>query len=113
MTGKVPKNAKWATCHFGFGPWAGETDDNSSCVLPSNEISNKSYLRMYLWWSLCTLYLHCTSGGVYVPCIYTVPLVECMYLVFTRMPGESYRKRLRFLVYSYCVFRTLINSLVY
>ena len=35
-----------------------------------------------LWWSLCTLYLHCTlveciylvftlySGGVYVPCIY-------------------------------------------
>ena len=45
--------------------------------------------RMYLWWSLCTLYLHltgCTSGGVYVPCIYTlqdVPLVEFMYLVFT------------------------------
>ena len=44
-------------------------------------------LRTYLWWSLCTLYLHvsqvriaiskgdnlwgCTSGGVYVPCIYT------------------------------------------
>ena len=25
---------------------------------------------VYLWWSLCTLYLHCTSGGVYVPCIY-------------------------------------------
>ena len=30
----------------------------------------------YLWWSLCTLYLHAcqmkvTSGGVYVPCIYT------------------------------------------
>ena len=39
-------------------------------------------------WSLCTLYLH---GGVYVPCIYTM---EFMYLVFTRMPGESYRRRL-------------------
>ena len=43
---------------------------------------------MYRWWSLRTLYLHggCTSGGVYVPCIYTedVPLVEFMYLIFTR-----------------------------
>ena len=84
-------------------------------------------LRMYLWWGLCTLYLHahqdvplvefmylvftctpgCTSGGVYVPCIYMhtrmslwwslctlylhahqdVPLVEFMYLVFTCTPG--------------------------
>ena len=56
--------------------------------------------RMYLWWSLCTLYLctedvplvefmylvfmyrGCTCGGVYVPCIY-VPrlyLVEFIYL---------------------------------
>ena len=25
-----------------------------------------------------------------------VPLVEFMYLVFTRIPGESYRRRLRF-----------------
>ena len=24
-----------------------------------------------------------------------VPLVECMYLVFTRTPGESYHRRLR------------------
>ena len=78
-------------------------------------------LRMYLWWGLCTLYLHlcqvritiwkgdnlwgCTSGGVYLPCTDThtrwelpservtifedVPLVEFMYLVFTRMPGEN------------------------
>ena len=33
-----------------------------------------THMRMYLWWSLCILYLHalgCTSGGVYVPCIYT------------------------------------------
>ena len=27
-----------------------------------------------------------------------VPLVELMYLVFTRMPGESYRRRLRSLL---------------
>ena len=70
MTGKIPENAKWATCHFGFGPRTGETDENSSCVLPSSEISNTSYLRIYLRWSLFT-------------CIYTVPLVEFMYLVFT------------------------------
>ena len=71
--------------------------------------------RMYRWWSLCTLYFHggCTSGGVYGPCIYTedVPLVEFMDLVFTRMPGESYRRRLISLSYVCYVFRALINSL--
>ena len=42
----------------------------------------------------------CTSGGV-------------MYLVFTRMPGESHRRRLRSLLLYLCdVFRALINSLV-
>ena len=41
-----------------------------------------------------------------------VPLVELMYLVFTRMPGESYRRRLRSLLLSLRdVFRALINSL--
>ena len=41
-----------------------------------------------------------------------VPLVEFMYLVFTRMPGESYRRRLRYLLLYLCyVFRALINSL--
>ena len=40
-----------------------------------------------------------------------VPLVEFMYLVFTRMPGESYRRRLMtLLLYLCCVFRALINS---
>ena len=29
---------------------------------------------------------------------YAVPLVEFMYLVFTRMSGESYRRRLRSVV---------------
>ena len=42
-----------------------------------------------------------------------VPLVEFMYLVFTRMPGESYRGRLTSLLLYLCyVFRALINSLV-
>ena len=67
---------------------------------------------MYHWWSLCTLedvpqvefmYLGgCTSGGVYVPwrlylwwslcTLEDVPQVEFMSLVFTYMPGESYRR---------------------
>ena len=40
-----------------------------------------------------------------------VLLVEFIYLVFTRMPCESYRRRLRPLLLYY-VFRELINSLV-
>ena len=42
-----------------------------------------------------------------------VALVEFMYLVFTRMPGECYRRRLRsFLLLCLCdVFRALIISL--
>ena len=40
-----------------------------------------------------------------------VPLVEFMHLV--RMPGESYRRRLRSMLLYLCyVFRALINSLV-
>ena len=35
-----------------------------------------------------------------------------MYLVFTRMPGESYRRRLGSLLYLWYVLRALINSLV-
>ena len=40
------------------------------------------------------------------------PLVEFVWLVFTRMPGDSYRRRLRSLL-RFCDFlRALINSLV-
>ena len=39
-------------------------------------------------------------------------LVGFMYLVFTRMPGESYRRRLRSLLYLCYVFRALIKCLV-
>ena len=42
-----------------------------------------------------------------------VPLMEFMYLVFTRMPGDSYHMRLRSLLWCLChVFKTPINSLV-
>ena len=41
-----------------------------------------------------------------------VPLVEFIYLEFTIIPGESYRRRLRsFLLYLCYIFRVLINSL--
>ena len=40
-----------------------------------------------------------------------VPLVQFMYLVFTRMLGESYRTRLRSLLYLCYVFWAQINSL--
>ena len=42
-----------------------------------------------------------------------VLLVKFTYLVFTRMPGESYRRRFRSLLLCLCyVFRALVNSLV-
>ena len=41
-----------------------------------------------------------------------IPLVEFVYLAFTRMPGESYRRRLGSLLLCLCDgFRALINSL--
>ena len=46
-------------------------------------------MTQYLWWSLCTLYLHVCQVRVTV--CDSVPLVEFMYLVFTRMSGEGYR----------------------
>ena len=99
---------------------------------------------MTLPWHVCKYRVHklhhmyilkkdwgCTSGGIYVPCIYTharyinstrstsswktvdVPLVEFMYPVFTHMPVESYHGRLRSLLLSLCyVFQALVNSLV-
>ena len=91
-----------------------------------------SYYRMCLWGSLCTaagIMRGCISGGVYVPLVGSirgcssggvyVPLTELsedihlvgeMYLVFTRMPGESYRGRLRSL-FAVFVFWALINSI--
>ena len=48
----------------------------------------------------------------YHKCLEDAPLVEFMYLVFTRMPGESYCRQLRsLLLYLRYVFQVLINSL--
>ena len=41
-----------------------------------------------------------------------VPLVEFTYLVFIRMPGESYRRGLRSVLCLCDVIQALINSLV-
>ena len=42
-----------------------------------------------------------------------IPLVEFMYLVFTRMPGETYRRRPGSLMLHLCdVIQALITSLV-
>ena len=69
---------------------------------------HKLHQRYSLTWHSCKYKVHklqqryvlCTSGGVYVP-------------VFTRMPGESYRRRFRSLLLCLCdVIRALINSFV-
>ena len=69
-----------------------------------HKYNNKDRSRM----SVNTRYVNsCTS------CAEDVLLVEFMYLVFTHMPGESYRRQLRSLLLYLCDnFWTLINSLV-
>ena len=57
----------------------------------------------------------CMSGGWVLLCrklIMVENMVEFMHLVFTRMPGESYRRRLGSLLCLCDVFRALIISLV-
>ena len=55
--------------------------------------------NMYLWWGLCTLCLLACQVRVTAGFLglekkkKNVPLVEFMYLVFARMPGESYRRQ--------------------
>ena len=67
------------------------------------------------------LHILCVNTKISVlfnPCVFEirykyVPLVEIMYLVFTRMPYECYcRRRGSLLLYLSVVFRALINSLV-
>ena len=57
---------------------------------------------------LCTLQVDTR----YINSTRVCTLVEFMYLVFTRMPGESYRRRLRSLLLRLCdILPALINSL--
>ena len=65
---------------------------------------------MYLWWSLCTLYLLACQVRVTIGTT-NVPLVEFMYLVFTCVPGESYHMHLGSLLLCLCdIFQALTNS---
>ena len=57
-------------------------------------------LWMYFSWSLCTLYLHACQVRVTV----NVLLMEFMYLVFTRMAGESYCECTSDGVYVPCIY---------
>ena len=71
--------------------------------LPLSPLPSSSSLLSWPRYRRLGLYLFLqerldSSGGV-------------MYFVFARMPGESYRRRLRSLLYLCCVFRALINSL--
>ena len=74
-------------------------------ALVQNQYTRELRKRMYLWWSLCTCYiLACQWELPYE----IVPLVQFMYLVFTRMPGEL---PLSLLLCLRDVFRAPINSL--
>ena len=53
--------------------------------------------RMYLWWYVCALCLHACQVRVPAGCTSVF-----MYLVFTRMPGGSYHRRLRSLLLYLC-----------
>ena len=65
-----------------------------------------------------TCVAECAGNGVCLchwgpPLFEDVPLVEFMYLVFTRMPGKSYPRLLMSLLLCLCdVYRVLIDSLV-
>ena len=51
---------------------------------------------------VCVCVCVCVCGVCVCVFIEDVPLVEFMYLVFTRMPGESYSRRLRSLLLCMC-----------
>ena len=62
-----------------------------------------------------TIFIYATTAGrSLLACLEDIPLGEFMYVVFTRMSGDSYRRRFRSLLLSLCgVFRVLmINTLV-
>ena len=72
--------------------------------------SSSSLTSSDLTWQTCKYEDINSSSGT--SSIEDEHLVEFMYLIFTRMPGESYRQGLRSLLYLCYVFRALINSLV-
>ena len=77
--------------------------------LPVPKIVKLKCVRSY------TIFIYATTAGrSLLACLEDVPLGEFMYVVFTRMPGESYRRRLRSLLCLCGVFRVLmINTLAF
>ena len=70
-------------------------------------VSVRSLIHSAVWAN------HAVSNVPLMHLLEDVPLVEFIYLVFTRMPGESYHRRLRSsLLYLCYVFRALISSFV-
>ena len=64
----------------------------------------KKKIKLCLAW----LYVCCLNSQAYLRvCL----KIKFMCLVYTRMPGESYRRRLRSLLYLCYVFPVLTNSL--
>ena len=83
------------------------TRNNRRKELPCMHVSVRSLTYSAVWAN------HAVSNVPLMHLLEDVPLVEFMYLVFTRMPGESYCRRLRSSVLYLCyVFRALISSLV-
>ena len=84
----------------------GERNNNNKYV---SNVQHQQTCEKYMMWG-------CTSGGVYVPFLYKqredVPLVEFMYLGFTRMPGESCCRWLRSSLCLCDALQALINSIV-
>ena len=135
MTRSVGKSASGAVCCPLHRPWHTRFVSLPSLdppLLPSRRVCPLTSLvhsRLFVlgFLSLCLVTMHLDSkqeinvkGSEFQKkphinrhyTIEDVPLVEFMYLVFTRMPGESYRRRLGSLLYSCSIFRALINSLV-
>ena len=56
-----------------------------------NSINSKMKMFLLVWFQLWCVPIVRTDELVVVVVV-VVPLVEFMYLVFTRMPGESYRR---------------------
>ena len=90
-----------------------------SCEITWNRrLSSTNYrkaVNRFCTFSLSTVTHHLYILSAWEKLHEDVPLVEFMYLAFTRMPGESYRRQLRsllLLLYLCYVFWALINSLV-
>ena len=72
------KQVSTGRCQF----FVGKLENIARCLLPTNERNCFWSLRMYLWWSLCTLYLHAcqvrvTVGNSCLCCCACVTYFEC------------------------------------